>query len=74
METPLKNASRIDRIGLLKPRVKEDKQEKVRIIGTFDDRARDVKNILKKYWGILKMDKDIGSYVSDRQSITYRKG
>ncbi|XP_077110201.1 uncharacterized protein LOC143766415 [Ranitomeya variabilis] len=69
LQEAFKNAESCDRNSLLMPReVKDDKQ--TRIIGNFDNRSREVRDIISKYWGILKADSEISELLDKRRSWT----
>lgn len=42
--------------------------------GTFDNESRNVRNILEKYWEILKNDHDIAGCIPTHPGITFRRG
>ncbi|XP_056397544.1 uncharacterized protein LOC130292572 [Hyla sarda] len=66
----------LDRVTLLrsKPRDQDQNPPPIRIVGTFDAAAREVRNVISNHWSILKTDPIIGPLIEDRPMITYRRG
>lgn len=53
---------------------KKPTDDKIRCIGTFDTNNIEVINILKRYWPILRADKDLIDFLTPYPSVTYRRG
>ncbi|XP_066439944.1 fatty acyl-CoA hydrolase precursor, medium chain-like [Eleutherodactylus coqui] len=68
-----RKAAELRREDLLEPKQKSTSEE-MRIIGSFDDRSQDVRNILMKHWDILMKDGDLKDFLPTRPLITYRRG
>lgn len=73
MEDAHKGALSRRRTDLLRPREKNN-EDVLRLLGTYDDHAHEVRKILDKYWGILKADKGISEFLPRHPGITFRKG
>lgn len=54
--------------------MREDKEGRTRIIGTYDVAAGKIREILKTYWPILTDDVLVRDFVEDHPSVVYRKG
>ncbi|CAJ0931799.1 unnamed protein product, partial [Ranitomeya imitator] len=55
---------------------KEKKKERdpiIRFISTYNEKWRDMRQALNKYWAILKSDQTLTRHISDTSSITYRR-
>lgn len=46
----------------------------IKLIGTFDNYAREVRTILRRHWNILRTDPDLTGVLSTYPYITYRRG
>lgn len=45
-----------------------------RIIGTYGQRSREVTDVLRRYWNILKADPDLEDALPTHPQVTYRRG
>lgn len=46
----------------------------VRVIARYDQRAEEAARVVKHFWDILKIDKDITDILPSKPQITYRRG
>lgn len=77
LKNVFQRALHTDRLHILAPKKRatdSDISQLAHIIGTFDDRAGCVKNILAKHWDILRMDHDNKKFIGTYPSVTYRQG
>ncbi|CAJ0936595.1 unnamed protein product [Ranitomeya imitator] len=75
----LKNAfnevKKKERTELLIPApIKKDTFSGMRFITTFNNGAKELRQILNKHWSILKMDKDVGDSLPPFPQITFQRG
>ncbi|XP_066454507.1 uncharacterized protein [Eleutherodactylus coqui] len=67
------HARDMNRTELLVPKEKDTSQT-IRIIGTYDTGAKSIRDVLQRYWGILRDDEDIRDFITNTPSITFRRG
>ena len=68
-----KRAKDTDRVSLLQSKpIKESTT--IRCIGNFDNRNKQVYNILHKHWHVLQADPDFQEVLAKRPQITFRRG
>lgn len=63
-----------DRSKLLIPKQKMEGQGTMRVITTYDERSDEARNILDKFWDILRSDPDLEDVITHRPQVTFRKG
>ncbi|CAJ0952190.1 unnamed protein product [Ranitomeya imitator] len=69
-----RRAAAENRINLMQPKEKKKEQyPMIRFISTYNERWRDMRQALNKYWAILKSDQTLTRHISDTSSITYRR-
>lgn len=52
---------------------KSNKTNPIWIITRFSNQHRTVKNIVERYWHVLKLDPTIGPFVQDKPSFTFKR-
>ncbi|CAJ0945100.1 unnamed protein product [Ranitomeya imitator] len=67
-------AKKADRQTLLQNHKREDSDDVLRIIGTFDAQHQEVRRIFSRHWDVLRFDPDLRDRVGERPNITFRKG
>ncbi|XP_056380387.1 uncharacterized protein LOC130275860 [Hyla sarda] len=72
--TSFNRALTSERKELLTPKNRTIEDNSVRLIGTYDNQSERVKNILKRYWPLLRSDQDLNDIVSPYPMITFRRG
>lgn len=50
------------------------KDSTIRLIGTFDNYAQEIRTILRRHWSILLTDSDLTGVLPTYPSVTYRRG
>lgn len=68
------HALSLERSAFLTPKQRNDDESISCIIGTYDEAAGSIRDILTRHWGILNLDPDLRDIVGLRPQITYRKG
>ncbi|CAJ0950195.1 unnamed protein product [Ranitomeya imitator] len=66
-------ASQIDRTSLLKTKKESQTSNQVRFIATYSNKSKMVREILSKYWPIIKYDTTLTNCLTNQPSITYRR-
>lgn len=62
------------RSSLLEPKKgKIEDGNKIRFITDFHSRVPEVKKSLKKFWGVLALEKDLAEHIEDTPRVTFRK-
>ncbi|CAJ0962602.1 unnamed protein product [Ranitomeya imitator] len=68
-----RRASRVDRASLFGTKRESQTPTEVRFIATFSNKSREFKEILGKYWPIIKQDSVLTKCLTNIPSVTYRR-
>uniref|UniRef100_A0A8C5WDY6 Reverse transcriptase domain-containing protein n=1 Tax=Leptobrachium leishanense TaxID=445787 RepID=A0A8C5WDY6_9ANUR len=72
LDNLIKELKDVDQERLIKYKIREDTPQDVPFICEFNNDDQLIKKTFKKYWHILKKDKDLGSILGDKPRIIFR--